>query len=189
MFKKRYPDTAPNPWQTLSRKVVYENKWIAVEHHEVITPGATEGIYGKVHFKNVAIGIVPIDAAGNTWLVGQYRYTLNQYSWEIVEGGGPIDQPLLESAQRELLEETGLTAQTWTPLMELHISNSVSDEYGVAYLATDLTEGIAEPEITEALQVRKLPFLEAYEMVLRGEITDALSIAAILKVKLLYFHS
>jgi ADP-ribose pyrophosphatase len=187
MFRKQGPDKADNPWHTVSETTAYENKWIQVSHHEVITPGGTQGIYGKVHFKNVAIGIVPLDQEGNTWLVGQYRYTLNQYSWEIVEGGGPLNEPLLQSAQRELLEETGLIAETWTPLMELHLSNSVSDEYGVLYVATDLTQGVAEPEITEQLEIRKLPFLEAYDMVLRGDITDALSIAAILKVKLLHF--
>jgi ADP-ribose pyrophosphatase len=186
-FNKRYPDQAQNPWETKQTNLVYENKWIAVSHAEVITPGGTDGIYGKVHFKNVAIGIIPMDKEGNTWIVGQYRYTLNQYSWEIVEGGGPLDQPVIESAQRELLEETGLAAKVWTPVLEMHLSNSVSDEYGIAYLATDLTMGQSQPEITEQLEIRKLPFQELYQMAMRGEITDALSLAAIFKVKLLYF--
>ena len=186
-FKKRYPDDAPNPWQTKTVRQVYENPWIELSHRDVITPGGGQGIYGMVHFKNAAIGIIPIDKEGNTWLVGQYRYTLNQYSWEIVEGGGPLDQPLLDSAKRELLEETGITANTWTPILEMHLSNSVSDEYGVAYIATDLTFGQSAPEETEQLVVKKLPFEEVYRMAMQGEITDALSLAAIFKAKLLYF--
>jgi 8-oxo-dGTP pyrophosphatase MutT (NUDIX family) len=186
-FQKQYPDDAPNPWKTLSERSVYANAWIDISHREVINPGGGAGIYGKVHFKNVAIGILPIDSAGNTWLVGQYRYTLNQYSWEIVEGGGPHNEPLLDAAKRELLEETGLTAQIWTPLLEMHISNSVTDEYGVAYIATDLAEGNAEPEETELLEVRKMPFEEVFQMAMRGEITDSLSLATIFKAKLLYF--
>jgi ADP-ribose pyrophosphatase len=185
MFHKRNPDHTHNPWTTKTQQTVYENKWIAVSHHEVITPGGTNGIYGKVHYKNVAIGILPIDNEGNTYLVGQYRYTLNQYHWEIVEGGGPLNEPILDAAKRELLEETGLNAKTWTPLLEMHLSNSVSDEYGVAFIATDLEIGTAQPEDTELLEVRKLPFEEVYQMAMRGEITDALSLAAIFKAKLM----
>ncbi len=153
-----------------------------MRHREVVNPSGGDGIYGVVHFKNTAIGIVPLDDAGYTWLVGQYRYTLDRYSWEIPEGGCPLGTSLLASAQRELLEETGMTADRWTPLLEMHLSNSVSDEYGVAYLAQGLHFGIAEPEETEDLRLRKLPLREAVEMVLRGDITDALSMAALLKV-------
>lgn len=170
-----------NPWRTLSREKVYDNPWIQVEHREVITPAHTEGIYGVVHFKNVALGIVPLDHQYHTWLVGQYRYTIGQYSWEIPEGGGPIGQNLLASAKRELREETGLTAKKWTPLLELHTSNSVTDEYGKVFIAQELTPGEAQPEDTEELRVRRLPFEEAFKMVMQGTITDALSIAALLK--------
>lgn len=181
-FKGPKPDQNPNPWQTLSRKIAYENPWIRVEHRDVLNPSGGAGIYGVVHFKNTAIGIVPLDDEGFTWLVGQYRYTLERYSWEIPEGGGTLGTDPLESAQRELLEETGITAHRWTPLLEMHTSNSVTDEYGVAYVAQDLEFGTAQPEDTEDLMVRRLPFAEAVEMVLRGEITDALSMIAILKV-------
>ncbi len=174
-----------NNWQTLDSTVVYDNPWIEVTHRNVINPGGGRGIYGMVHFKNLAIGIVPIDSEGNTWLVGQYRYTLNRYSWEIPEGGGKIGVPPLESAQRELLEETGITAKKWTKLLDLHTSNSVTDEYGIAYLAEDLSFGDAIPEECEDLQVRKLPFAEAVAMVLNGEITDALAMTAIMKVHIL----
>lgn len=185
-FKNAGPDQSPNPWKTHSIEIPYENPWIKISHRMVTNPAGGPGIYGVVHFKNTAIGIVPLDAQLNTWLVGQYRYTLERYSWEIPEGGCPIGTPLLDSAKRELLEETGITANTWTPLLEMHTSNSVTDEYGVAYVAQDLRFGNAEPEETEDLQVRKLPLAEAVEMVMRGEITDSLSMIALLKAKLLF---
>lgn len=180
-FQGKHPQSTDNPWQTLSVCQVYDNPWIAVSHRNVINPSGGSGIYGVVHFKNVALGIVPLDQEGYTWLVGQYRYTLGRYSWEIPEGGGPLGTPLLESAQRELLEETGIVATHWTELMEMHLSNSVTTEYSVAYVAQGLDFQAAQPEPTEQLQVRRVMFSEAIEMVLCGEITDALSVAALLK--------
>lgn len=170
-----------NPWTTKTICQVYDNPWIAVTHREVVNPTGGAGIYGVVHFKNLAIGIVPLDECGNTWLVGQYRYTLGRYSWEIPEGGGPLGVAPLESAKRELQEETGIEAQVWTELLEMHLSNSVTDELGIAFVAQGLAFGTARPEETEQLQVRCLPFSKAVDMVLSGEITDALSIAALLK--------
>lgn len=181
-FKGNNPDQNPNPWETLSARTAYENPWIRVEHRDVQNPSGGAGIYGVVHFKNTAVGIVPLDTNGDTWLVGQYRYTLERYSWEIPEGGAPAGTDPLESARRELLEETGLRARIWTPLLELHTSNSVTNEYGVAYVAQDLEQGEAQPEETEQLHIRRLPFSEVVDMVLSGEITDALSMIAILKV-------
>ncbi|MBU6342041.1 MAG: NUDIX hydrolase [Bacteroidetes bacterium] len=180
-FRSKEPDAHPNPWVTRSLDVVYDNPWIRVSHREVSNPSGGAGIYGVVHFKNIAIGIVPLDQDGYTWLVGQYRYTLNRYSWEIPEGGCPQGSDMLESAKRELQEETGLIAKEWIPLMEMHTSNSVTDEYGVAFIARDLSQGQAMPEETEELQIRRIPFQEALEMVLNGEITDALSAMAIYK--------
>jgi 8-oxo-dGTP pyrophosphatase MutT (NUDIX family) len=170
-----------SPWQKLSSEVRYENPWIQVRHEDVINPGGGKGIYGVVSFKNMAIGIVPVDDEGFTYLVGQYRYTLHAYSWEIPEGGGPMHELPLETAKRELLEETGLVAATWQDLGLLHTSNSVTDEYGYAFLAQDLTQGEAEPEETEDLRVWRLPLQEAVEMCMRGEITDSLSLAGLLK--------
>ncbi|MEO0339515.1 MAG: NUDIX hydrolase [Bacteroidota bacterium] len=175
-----------NPWTTLNTKTAYENPWIKVEHREVLNPAGNKGIYGVVRFKNIAVGVLPIDEAGNTWLVGQYRYTLNQYSWEIPEGGCPTGEEPLDAAKRELQEETGLTAQKWTPLLQLHTSNSVTDEYGFAYLAQNLSQGPSSPEETEDITVKKLPFSQAVQMVLNGEITDALSMTTILKAKVLF---
>lgn len=181
-FPNQHPYSADNPWTTLHSETVYDNPWIQVTHRDVLNPAGGKGIYGVVHFKNTAIGIVPLDNEGYTWLVGQYRYAPGGYSWEIPEGGGPLSRPLLESAQRELLEETGIRARRWTPLLDMHLSNSVSDEYGVVYLAQDLEFGAAEPEETEQLHIRRLPFAAALEMVMEGRITDSLSVAALLKI-------
>jgi 8-oxo-dGTP pyrophosphatase MutT (NUDIX family) len=145
-----------NPWKTLSTKTIYDNPWINVREDKVINPSGNNGIYGVVSFKNKAIGIVPVDKEGYTYLVGQYRYTLNEYSWEIPEGGGPIGIEPLESAKRELKEETGFTAKKWTNLGRLHTSNSVTDEEGFIFLAEDLMDGESEPEETEKLEVRKV---------------------------------
>ncbi|RYG17975.1 MAG: NUDIX hydrolase [Chitinophagaceae bacterium] len=174
-----------NPWETLQSEVKYDNNWIRLTEHQVINPSGGKGIYGEVHFKNLAIGILPLDEDYNTWLVGQYRYPLKAYSWEIPEGGGPLGDNSLDSAKRELLEETGMSAENWTEIQRMHLSNSVSDELSIIYLATGLTQGIAMPEETEQLIVKKIPFEDAYQMVVRGEITDSMSVAAILKVKIM----
>lgn len=171
-----------NPWKTKSKATVYENPWIRVEHHEVRTPGGKDGIYGKAHFKNKAIAILPIDDAGNTWLVGQYRYALDAYSWEVPMGGGPLDVDTLASAKRELKEETGLSASQWTELQLIHTSNSVTDEVGYIFLAQGLIEGEPEFEDTEDISIKKLPFAEALDWVMQGKITDSLSVIAILRV-------
>lgn len=176
-----HTESTGSPWQTLRIDRIYDNPWIQVSHRQVINPSGGNGIYGVVHFKHIAIGIVPIDAAGFTWLVGQYRYPLQRYSWEIPEGGGLWSVPPLDSAKRELLEETGIVAQIWTPLLEMHLSNSVTDEYSIAFIAQELELGPAQPEETEQLQIRRILFADAVQMVLQGEITDALSVAALLK--------
>ena len=174
-----------NPWQTLSSTKIYENPWIALTEHSVLNPSGGDGIYGVVHFKNRAIGILPLDADGCTYLVGQWRYALNAYSWELPEGGGPLLEPPLAAAKRELLEETGLTAQNWQEILRMHLSNSVTDEESIVYLATDLTAGLATPEETEDLRVRRLPLQEVLAMVLRGEITDSITVAAVLRVTIM----
>jgi ADP-ribose pyrophosphatase len=174
-----------NPWVTIESHKIYENNWIGLTEHQVINPSGGQGIYGEVHFKNYAIGILPLDEDHNTWLVGQYRYPLKAYSWEIPEGGGPLETEPLESAQRELAEETGLIATEWLEMQRMHLSNSVSNELAIIYIARDLTMGESSPEETEDLSIRKLPFEEAYQMVIQGQITDSISVAAILRTKIL----
>ena len=173
-----------NPWRTLARREVYDNAWINVTEHAVIRPDGAPGIYGVVRYKNTAIGILPIDAEGYVYLVGQYRYTLQAYSWEIPEGGCTADEDWLAAAQRELVEETGLQAAHWEQMGVAHLSNSVSDELAVWYLATDLTPGPAQPEGTEVLEIKRVPVAEAVRQVLAGEITDALSVLALLQYQL-----
>ena len=178
-----------NPWKTLSPKEIYDNPWITVKHNDVINPNGGKGIYGIVSFKNLAIGIIPLDENLNTWLVGQYRYALNEYSWEIPMGGGKIGVSPLLSAQRELKEETGIIAKEWSLISRIHTSNSVTDEEGFTYIAMDLSYEEPEFEETETLEIRKLPLGDAYEMVMKNEITDSLSQAGILKAHLMADYS
>lgn len=167
-------------WQQLSSKEVYDNPWIRVTHEEVITPGKTRGIYGRVHFKNRAVGMIPLDEQGNTWLVKQSRYTLNAYTWEIPEGGAAQGEELLVAAQRELEEECGLRARKWRYLRSIHQSNSVSDETGDIFVAEDVYPGKQALEVTEDIEVLKLPLEEAIAMVMSNEITDSMSVAGLL---------
>lgn len=177
--------TNSNPWTTLSQIIAYENAWIRVEEHQVINPGGHPGIYGKVHFKNIAVAILPLDDEGYTWLVGQYRYPLDLYEWEIPEGGCYETEEPLEAARRELKEETGLEASHFIPVLHMQLSNSATDEISVSYLATGLKEGPSSPESDEKLDIKKIQFDEVVAMVERGEIKDALSVATILRVNLL----
>lgn len=177
-------DTDKNPWQTLAQKKIYDNQWMEVTEFDVINPNGGKGIYGKVHFKNIAIGIVPLDENYNTYLVGQYRFTINQYSWEIPEGGCLNEFPL-DAAKRELLEETGLKANNWQQIIKMYMSNSITDELCFVFVAKELTQHSAMPEQTEQLQVKKISFNKVYEMVMQNEITDTLTITAILKTRLL----
>ena len=174
--------TLPNPWRQQSSRRVYENPWFRIEEDEVINPGGGLSLYGKILFKNIAIGIIPLDEHGNTWLVGQYRYVPNCYSWEIPMGGGPLQVDPLESAKRELREETGLSARSWAVLMHLHTSNSVTDERGIIYVASGLSEGDTAFEETEDLQLLKLPLADAVQLVIDGDITDAVSVAGLLRL-------
>ncbi len=175
------------PWKTLSKHTVYDNPWIRIEHHEVINPSNKAGIYGLVHFKNTAVSIFPIDQEGNTYLVGQFRYTLDEYSWELPEGGCLIQdgEIPLEAAKRELEEETGFKATDWKELGTCYLSNSVTDEKAYMFLAQGLQMGVAAPEETESLKIKKLPVHEVFQMAENGEIQDALSLLTILKVKAL----
>ncbi len=179
--------TTNNPWRPQSSKLVYDNPWLSLHEDEVINPGGGLSHYGKINFKNLAIGVIPLDEDNNTWLVGQYRYVPDCYSWEIPMGGGPLDTEPLESARRELKEETGLIANDWQELMRLHTSNSVTDERGLVYVARDLTQGETEFEETEDLMIQKVSLTEAIERVLSGEITDAISVAGLLKLQHIIF--
>jgi 8-oxo-dGTP pyrophosphatase MutT (NUDIX family) len=168
--------TRVGPWLRRGRRIAYENAWITVYHDDVVRPDGLPGIYGVVHFHNLAVGVVAIDAEDRVALVGQHRYPFDLGSWEIPEGGSPLTEDPLDGARRELLEETGLTARTWRELGRYQLSNSISDEAAVVYLATDLEHGTAQPDGSEELELRWLPFDEVIAMVESGEIGDALSV-------------
>jgi len=175
-------NSTPNRWKTITSKKVYDNRWITVKEDQVVNPMGNPGIYGKVIFKNLAVAIIPLDQDDCTWIVGQHRYTLDEYSWEIPMGGVPFDEDLLAGAKRELLEETGIAANQWTPLLKIHTSNSVTDEVGYSFIAEDITISTPQFDETEDIQIKKLPFTEVVNLVLTGKITDGISIASILKL-------
>jgi 8-oxo-dGTP pyrophosphatase MutT (NUDIX family) len=169
-----------NPWTTLHSRLVYENPWIRVREDQVVRPDGQRGIYGVVEFKNRAVGVLPVDDQGDVWLVGQHRYPLNAYSWEIPEGGSPESETPEETARRELREETGLTAGTLELVATSHLSNSVCDEVAYIFRASELVLGESMPEGTEQIHARRMTWNEAWGMLRRGEITDSMSVIALL---------
>ncbi len=172
-----------NPWKTLESKVVYKNPWISVREDQVLRPNGTPGIYSVVETR-IATGVVALAPGHEIYLVGQYRYPMDEYSWEIVEGGAEDDETPLAAAQRELEEEAGLRARQWEQLgAEVHLSNCHSSERGFLFMARELETCEARPDDTEVLALKKTPFAEALAMVERGEIKDAMSIIAILRMQ------
>ncbi|GLK51615.1 NUDIX domain-containing protein [Maricaulis virginensis] len=169
------------PWQVGASRTVYENPWLRLTEHDVTRPDGEPGLYGVVEFANLAIAILPLFEDGTTVLVGQHRFPQDRYSWEIPEGGGPLDVPPLDSARRELKEETGLEAANWREILRMDLSNSVTDEEAIGYIATGLTQGEAAPEGTEVLQTRRVPFRMALHEAVSGRITDALTVAMLLR--------
>jgi len=176
-------DPKADPWIRLSKETVFESDWLKVESHDCLDPVGNPAQYGTVHFKNRAVGVIPYDD-GLITLVGQYRFPLQDYSWELPEGGCPKDSTPLEAAKRELKEETGLSAKNFQPFMELHLSNSVTDEWAKIYLATGLTQGDAAPEDSEVLRLRKVTLNALIEEIEAGKITDAITVAAAYKLAL-----
>jgi 8-oxo-dGTP pyrophosphatase MutT (NUDIX family) len=174
-----------NPWKTVATETKYDNPWIRVQEHQVINPAGNPGIYGVVTFKNRAIGILPLFENGDTLLVGQYRYPLKQYSWEIPMGGAPAAEDQLLSAKRELREETGYAASDWQLILHSHLSNSITQEEGFVYVARNLQPGDMDLEETEDITVKRLPFESVFQMAMNGAITDGLSVNGILKARLL----
>ncbi len=173
-------DDTRSPWQLRGSREVYANPWIRVEEDDVLKPSGEPGLYGRVCFLNLAVGVIPVDDEGHTWLVGQWRYPLSRYSWEIPMGGVPLAADIEAGALRELAEETGLVAQRLTRLIEVDLSNCITDERGIVFLAEALTQGPASPDDTEVLRLRRVPLTEAIAMALDGRITDGLSVIGLL---------
>ena len=167
------------PWRRRSRDVAYANPWIEVFHDEVDRPDGNPGIYGVVHFRSTAVGVVAVADDGRLLLVGQHRYTLDEYSWEIPEGGVPEGESPLEGARRELREETGFDADDWRQLCRMTVSNSVTDERGAIFVATGLRAGVATPDATEELAVRWASLDEVLGEIESGEIHDLITIAGV----------
>ncbi len=178
-------ESGKNPWQIIDTKEIYENPWIRLTEYQVLNPAGNPGIYGKVHFQNRAIGIVAMDTEDNVYLVQQFRFAIDQATWEIPEGGGPFDETPLAAAKRELQEETGLKAENWEELLTIHTSNSVTDEIGYVFLATGLSQHETNFEETEDIRIKKIPFENVLDDVMSGKITDSLTMAAILKLQVL----
>ena len=176
-------DVERNPWQRISRRLAYENPWIELYHDEVVRPDGKPGVYGVVHFRHRAIGVVPMEG-DRILLVGQYRYTLDRYSWEIPEGGGDFDEDPEAAARRELAEETGYTGGEWRELCRADLSNSVTDEAAITFVATGLVAGPAAPDGTEELATHWVTFDEAMALIAAGEIRDAMSILALQQLAL-----
>jgi 8-oxo-dGTP pyrophosphatase MutT (NUDIX family) len=175
---------AVGPWRRRTRREAYANAWVTVWHDEVDRPDGSPGIYGVVHFTNQAAGVVVLDDADRVLLVGQHRYTLDAYSWEIPEGGVPDGETALDGARRELREETGVEADGWRELCRFHLSNSITDEGGALFAAHARDHGDPAPDATEDITTRWVPFDEALAMIAGGEITDAMSIMGLQAVAL-----
>ena len=178
------PSVPVGPWRRRSRRVGYENPWITVWHDAVTRPDGSPGIYGVVHFANRAAGVIVLDDDDRVLLVGQHRYALDAYSWELPEGGVAPGESALEGARRELREETGVEADRWRELTRFDLSNSVTDETGVVFMARAASHGASAPEPSEDLAVRWLPFGEALAMTLDGRITDAITLIGLLRLAL-----
>jgi 8-oxo-dGTP pyrophosphatase MutT (NUDIX family) len=170
-----------DPWSCLSKRLVYDNPWISLSACETVAPTGRPSPYGLIHFKNRAIGVLPLFDNGDTLLVGQHRFPAGDYSWELPEGGGPLDEDPLEAARRELREEAGLTAEHWRPILSFQLSNSVSDEEGRGFLAHGLSDAEAEPDETEVLAIRRLPFREALDLAAAGQMQDMITLAMLFR--------
>jgi ADP-ribose pyrophosphatase len=173
------PPVSVGPWRRRTRRTVYQNAWLEVWHDEVDRPDGGPGIYGVVHFASRAVGVVVVGDDGRLLLVGQHRYTLDEYSWEVPEGGVGPDETLEDGARRELREETGYEADTWRSLFRFSTSNSVTDEVGEMFIATGLRAGEASPDATEDLATRWATLEEVLSEIERGEIHDLMTIAAV----------
>lgn len=173
-------------WRTLHSRTVHTSPWLDMLENAVITPGGNESRYSHVHFKNFGIAILPIAENGDTWIVGQYRYPIGQYTWEIPEGGGPVEKDPLASAKRELKEEAGIKAERWDLIQKAFMSDSATNEYAYSYMARDLDIGEPEPEEDEELELRRIPFEELFQMVLDGRVQDSLTIMTVLRARCSY---
>ncbi|MGE0741873.1 MAG: NUDIX domain-containing protein [Hyphomonadaceae bacterium] len=170
-----------DPWIVKRVTHPFENDWFRIDRYEVVQPHGADGTYGVIRIRRLAVGVLPIDVDGTVHLVGQWRFPLGRYSWEMPEGGAEPGEDALDCAKRELEEETGLTAGSFQRVLEMDMSNSLTDERAVVFLATDLRPGEARPEAVEVLRARSAPFQELLQRVADGHIRDAMTVAATLR--------
>lgn len=187
-LRKRPGGITRGPWTIHAERVTYDNPWMRVREFDVTQPDGKPSIYGVMEPKNLAIGILPLFGDGSVMLVGQYRFALDCWSWELPEGGGPMDEAPLDSARRELAEETGLSAANWLEFLEMDMSNSITNERAIAFIAWNLQEGEAEPEGTEDIETRRVPFSTALAEAMDGRIRDAFTLAMLLKADYMARH-
>lgn len=178
---KAWLNVEGRPWRVLARRPVYENPWVRVEEFDTVAPTGAPALYGRVSFRNAAVGVLPLWPDGTVTLVGQQRFIFDAWSWEMPEGGVPLDEDPLEGAKRELKEETGLRAAEWREVLRMQLSNSVTDEQAICFLAWDLESGEAAPDATEALRLERRPFAEVLDAALSGAVQDSLTVATLLR--------
>ena len=169
-------------WRSVTSQTVFQNPWIRVESHDVIAPTGNPAHYGLVKFANRAIAVLPLHDDGTVSLVGQARFATDAYSWELPEGGGPLDEDPRQAAIRELREETGLVAADLREILSFDVSNSVTDEVAVCFLATGLSQSDTAPDETEAFDYARVPFKTLLDAVIKGQVRDGLTVVSVLRV-------
>ena len=174
----------PDPYTVLDRRFLYDSPWIRIREDRFQHRRGAEGRYAVCGFVRTACGVLALDEQDRVVLVGQWRYPLEAYSWELPEGGGDVSESPFEAITRELAEEAGLTAQVWEPLAFFHPSNSSTEEEAFLFLATGLhpSEG-HQAEDDEELLVHREPFQDCLRRVLSGELTDSLTVMALLALQ------
>ncbi|WKL57414.1 NUDIX hydrolase [Asticcacaulis sp. ZE23SCel15] len=169
-------------WQILTQKIEFENPWMRVESYDVIAPTGNPAHYGVTRFRNRAVAVVPLFDDGTVVIVGQQRFALNAYSWELPEGGVPDGEDPLEGAKRELAEEAGLKAEYWREIIQMDLSNSITDEVATGYLATGLTPAEGALDETESLEIRRIPFKDLLKAVISGQVRDSQTVVCALRI-------
>jgi 8-oxo-dGTP pyrophosphatase MutT (NUDIX family) len=172
-----------DPWKPGAERVAFESGWITVTEQVATAPTGKLSPYGLVKFKNLAVAVLPIHEDGTIVLVGQHRFPLGDYTWELPEGGSPLGEDPLDGARRELAEETGLAAAEWREVMRTQLSNSVTDERMIGYLALGLSPAASahEADETESIALARVPFREALDAAMAGYLPDMLTVAMLLR--------
>jgi len=171
----------PSPWRNDSEETLFENPWLRLTRHDATAPTGLAADYVVMRPKNVATGVLPIHDDGTVTLVGQQRFALANYSWEMPEGGAPMGEDPFDGVRRELAEEAGLAAEHWRPALTMELSNSVTDEIAMTWLAWGLSPVPVAPDPTEVIAVVRVPFVDLLDEIGRGTVRDAMTVATAYK--------